>query len=339
MKMSSLFFAFALTVPSASYALDNACQTISDSAQSSVDSIRTKYNKQFSDNAEAVKKRAGEISDKANEDKPDNAAEGAIKFKIDVSWHTEKIQLDLPTVTVNDQEMVFDLPEVAVKQQSWKYDIPQTRMELRCIPGLPELVCSSHQECALGICVDIPDGCQTRPGSDICTEVPVVWMAPTETVLGVPEITMRRQSIVLGVPEFKMQTQEFSFDVPDFTLKDIEVEMDKVKKDSDELTAQSKENTGQLTRAMKQEIEVATAQIKEATFSCHRDNLEKNRTDALRNLDQNISVIQAGLAQALSVGATDLVAGMQRSMDQMIAARNKLNANFDAAVAKLAAGL
>jgi len=50
-------------------------------------------------------------------------------------------------------------------------------------------------------------------------------------------------------------------------------------------------------------------------------------------------VVQAALQQAQSVGAAELMAGMQASLKQLVAARKELNDQFDAALQQLTANL
>jgi len=99
-------------------------------------------------------------------------------------------------------------------------------MGLQCIPGPFETVCHMETKDFGFFKTDVPV-CSTRPGKQICTDVPEVFMAPTETTLGIPEVAMRQTKIIMGIPEFKMETQEIKFSVPDFTLRNIEVDTKK----------------------------------------------------------------------------------------------------------------
>jgi hypothetical protein len=230
--------------------------------------------------------------------------EGSLKFKIDVSSHLQTIKLDLPTVTMRDHDIILNLPEVTLKQQTWKYTVPQTKMGLQCIPGPPETVCHMETKNFGLFKTDVPV-CSLRPGK-ICTNVPEVWMAPTETVIGVPEVAMRQQKITMGIPEFKMETQEIKFTVPDFTLRNIEVDMQKTKKESDDLNASAQASANELASGMKTEIAKASSDGTAEIVDCQKTSLNGQRAQALNDIDKNISVVQAALQQANSVGATEV---------------------------------
>jgi hypothetical protein len=308
------------------------CSGISASIQSTVDAITAKDNKLTADQQAAIQARASQIEDDANKDKPDNAAEAAIKFKIDVSSHLQKFSLDLPAVTIRNQDIIFDMPETELKQQVWKYNIPQTRMKMQCINKPPETVCHNELKDFGLFKTDVPV-CSLRAGGQMCTQIPEVFMAETSTQLGVPEVTMRQQKITMGIPEFKMERQDFSFTVPDFTLRNIEADMQVTQKESDELNQTAQDGSNALAGGMKSEITKASTDASTAVLGCEKDGINNQRNQALAEIDKNISVVQAALQQAQTVGAATLVASMQDALTKLVTAKNAMNSQFDAAIA------
>jgi hypothetical protein len=335
---AALASVFLFAASATCLAQEAGCGAVNDAAQSTIKGIQDKYAQAFKDNAAKVTAEAKKIEGEADENKPGNVVEGTIKFKIDVSWHTEKFSLDLPTVTVRDQEMSFDLPEVTMGQQIWKYDIPQTKLETQCVKLNPRITCASRRQCAFNVCIDVLTGDCTTTFDNMCTDVPVVYMSSTETLLGVPEVAMRAQKIVVGVPEVTMKTTEISFDVPDFKITDIQAEMNKTKDESDKLQTDSKANTDALSQSMQSEIKVATSQVGKDVLTCHRNELEAKRASAIVELDKNISVVQAALTQAVAVGASTMADGMRKSLEDLVSARAKINGQFDTAIQKMSDG-
>lgn len=328
----------SLSASNAALAQQDQCAAISSQTQATINSITQKYNSKIAEQQDAIKAKAAAIEDDANRNKPNNAAEAAIKFKIDVSSHIETIKLDLPTVTIRDQDIIFDLPDVTLKQQTWKYNVPQTKMVLRCVPGPPETVCHNELKDFGLFKTDVPV-CSVRAGKQICTDIPEVYMAPTETVLGVPEVAMRQQKIRMGVPEFKMETQEIKFSVPDFTLRNIEVEMQKTKQESEQLSTTAQEGAKALSSGMKAEIDKASSDAVAGTLECEKKAVNAQRAQALNDVDKNISVVQAALQQAQSVGASALAGSMQASLAKLLEARKSINDQFDAAIKQMSASL
>jgi len=185
---------------------------------------------------------------------------------------------------------------------------------------------------------DVPV-CSLRPGQQICTDVPEVYWAPTETTLGVPEVAMRQQKIIMGIPEFKMETQTIKFSVPDFTLRNIEAGVEKTKAESEELNTNATAAANKLTVGMKSEIAKASADGSKATIACQKESLNGQRAAALSEIDKNVSVVQAALQQAQSVGATALASSMQETLTKLLAARKSVNDQFDAAVKQIVASM
>ncbi len=314
-----------LSLCGGAFGQENVCKDAPAQTQPQIDAITKKYNEKLASQGEGIKARAAEIEQDAKKSKPSNVVEGAIKFKIDISSHIETIKLDLPTVAIHDQDLSFDLPEVSMKQQTWKYDIPQTKMDLKCIPGLPETVCHMETKDFGLFKTDIPV-CSTRPGKEICTLISVVFMAPTQTILGVPEVVMRTQKIRMGIPEFKMETQEIKFSVPDFTVRNIEADMKKTKKDTEDLSASAQDGANAVSAAMRTEIAKVSSATVSATLDCQKSALNTQRAQALSEIDKAISVVQAALHQAQAVGAAALATTMQTSLTQLVDSRKKASA-------------
>ncbi len=318
------------------YADEDKCLAISTTTKKATDAITEKYTSLINSTQDKIKTEADAIQSDAKT--PDNAVEGTLKFKIDISSHIETIKLDLPTVTVRNKDIVFGVPEVTMKQQTWKYDIPQTKMVTHCIDGLPETVCSMQTKDFGLFKTDVPV-CSTRKGSRMCTDIPEVWMGTTETVLGVPEVTMKDQKIIIGIPEFKMETQEIKFTVPDFTFRNLEAEMQKTKDRSADLSTRAQTGVKSLSDGMQTEIKKVSKDGVNATIACEKTQLDGRRADAVKELDNNISVVQAALTQANNVKALDLASKMHASLDELVNARKKLNDQFDKAVADMVNGI
>ena len=317
---------------------ENACKAVAESMTPKTQEITARYTTLIDAQQNTIKTEADSIQKDAENSKPTNAVEGGLKFKIDVSSHIESVKLDLPTVTIRDQTIFIDMPEVAVRQQKWKYDVPQVTMRQQCINKPPEIVCHNETKNFGLFKTDVPV-CRTRGGGRMCTDIPEVKMATTETTLGVPEVTMKRQRIVLGIPEFKMERQEIKISVPDFTIRDIEADMKSVKERSDKLAASAKDGTDGLTAAMKAEVAKVASDGTSQIMECQKDEISKQQAASLAEIDKNISVVRASLDQANAVGAAEFAKSMNIALTDLIGARSKTVEQFTTALNAISAGV
>jgi hypothetical protein len=111
--------------------------------------------------------------------------------------------------------------------------------------------------------------------------------------------------------------------------------MQKTKKDSDDLNASAQTGANELASGMKTEIAKASSDGTAEIVDCQKTSLNSQRMQALNDIDKNISVVQAALQQANSVGATELGKSMQASLEKLVAARKELNDQFDGALKQL----
>lgn len=309
------------------------CAALSAGGMERSSEIKARYQGRIDQITTDTKQQADQLA--ADGPDPDNAVEGAIKFDLDFSSHDEEIIFHLPEVTIKDQALSIDLPQVTMKTQDWIFHTPSTRMETQCTPGLPETVCKwVTRDIGLGIKTDIYE-CYMRAGSDICLDVPVIFMEEQRISLDVPEVTMDTVEIVMGIPEVTMKENRMVITVPDITVKDVEAEISETRQKGQELASRSKEQSQTLSTQMKAELDqVALDSIKES-YTCQMDSLNLKRTAALGEIDKNISAITGGLEAARASGATQIADSNERALASLVANRDKVIAMFDEAAATM----
>lgn len=175
---------------------------------------------------------AAEIKEKAKEIDPDIDTSGPdvwIGLDIDVSWKRVDFSLDLPEVTMVNQNWSLDLPQVTMRDQTIIFGIPSVRMKTVKTGEYPETTCRMvTKDIGLGVKIDVPE-CTVR-WSPIYIDLPEPFMEEQKIVMGIPEFRMDRTDFVLGIPEFTMKTQNLSLDIPQFTIKNISVEASEAQK-------------------------------------------------------------------------------------------------------------
>lgn len=254
---------------------------------------------------------------------PDKHPETTIDFYFDVKSHNQDIILNLPEVTVKQQQWVLKLPEIAVKQQKWIWDRPDVVMVLRKTGQYPEFRCRNVKN-MFGI--ELPE-CYTE-WHDIMTNVPEVHMNRTETILGVPEFAMRDQTMILGVPEFSMREQKIVVTIPDFTLKKVSVETKKIKDEATAASDHTKQSIDGLTQTYHAQIERLGATQIAAVYGCQRTELAKQQEAALAQIDTNIATVETSLRAANDNGATEFAASMQKTLSQLRQSRQAVIEQF-----------
>ena len=154
-----------------------------------------------------------------------------VEFEFEVTFEATSILIPVVEVTVVDQKWSLDLPQVTMKQQDIIFDVPATKMTPMKTGQYPEIYCEDTW-------ISLPFGGKTKGipeckvvWKDIITLVPEFYMERKTISLHLPEFKIDRTDMILGVPEFKVSQQEVVIHLPQFKLKSIHINPEGAKKD------------------------------------------------------------------------------------------------------------
>jgi hypothetical protein len=244
------------------------------------------------------------------------------KLHFKVTSHNQEIILGLPDVTMKDQKMILKLPDVTMKDQTFGWDRPAIKMVNVQTGEYPEFTCE-HFACSVKF-------------SPIITSVPQPIMVHEQAIIGVPEFSMRDNTIIMGIPEFSIREQKIILTIPDFTLEDIEAQANWVQTSSNDLSQRMQNDMKNLVTQAKSDAEKASVTEISQMFACQGQELENKEKAALAEIDRQSAVIQASLAKAQQVGATEMAAQMQDTLTKLNASRAEVVKQFDAARKQIA---
>lgn len=200
-------------------------------------------------------------------------------FTFEVSEDTHKFSLDLPEITMADQEWKLDLPEVTMKDNDIIFDVPTMVMKTVRGPDQPVPVVRMVQHCidvGLGrMCTDIPEmTIEMRP---TYMDVPTWENRQQRIVIGLPEVVMKTQRVVVGVPQVSMRTQEFSFSIPRITIRFVKDAGERLTQAANDLAQGTKYLVTQKQLAMKERMRAELVGPATGMFDCYRGILLAER--------------------------------------------------------------
>ena len=335
MRFFYTFPAMLLASTSYSYAQaqENACLSSHEKSQARVQEIQERYDPQIREMSEKYKTQAEGLKETAPN--PDNAAEAAIGFDFDVTWHDEEIIFHLPEVTMKDQNISLDLPQVTMNDQEWFIETPQFFMGTECTAGVPELVCGWElTDIGFGVKTDMWV-CSMRTGSDICLDVPQVTMVSERIVIGIPEFTVDRTDFIMGIPEVTMEEQRIIVSIPRFELKNVSIDANSMQDAARKLRDDAAVESAQISSNYQAAVEQENVRGVQDVFSCSIKNLETLRDQSFVQIDGNIEIFTAALQKSREVGATDMSLRMENSVNDLIARRSEMSINFQKQIADL----
>ena len=282
--------------------------------ESSVQKVRDKYGATVQEMRTRYAARAADIKRDADEAKPSDF--GAItKFDIDISWKDQEFIFDTPTVIIKDQKIILDLPETVLKEQHWIYDLPASRLVNHQTGEFPEFRCDGIFDC-------------TVKWSPIIVGVPEFYMERHDTILGVPEFSMGEQAIFMGVPEFRTERQRIVLGLPQITIKNVTVEAEYVKRESDEFAKQAGAESQALTQSIQNEMHNATAATLHDIFQCERTEFANTKARSLADVDAQIATAMAAAEAAKSAHAEAQAKTASAVVQQLVATRATIDAKF-----------
>lgn len=249
-------------------------------------------------------------------------------FVVETNMNTVRVSLDLPEVTMKDQEWIFDLPSVTVKDSDIIFNLPSIRMKRVKTGEYPEITCHGF----------IPQ-C-TVTWSPIWADIPEPFMEEHRIVIGIPEFYMNEQRVVVGVPEITMERQDISFDLPSITIKTRE---DIGKEVSEEAAALANETTilvNQKKESLKERMKIEILPKAISMMNCFRDNLTERKQEIYNSFDPAINQITEALknlkAQSVPEDDDDYIK-VKANLDQLFEKRKEALAKIDKSLEELEA--
>jgi hypothetical protein len=284
---------------------------------------------------EAASKEVDQAKTKADEDTKDD------KDKVDacatgyITMEKNHIALDLPEFTMVDQKIIFDLPQVTMKQKHIIFGTPSVECHDVKTGQYPETTCTDTW-----IITKIPfDGDLKTKGVPACT---VTWhdiittqcqpiITQQDIVMGIPEVTISQTSFVMGIPQVTMKRQDWYFDLPKFNVTSGCIGSGCEQRCNDA----SQQFTNHYQGIIGPAVEHARTSVAKATtesLQCQRGVAAAQRDTTLATFDANIAVVRGSLAQLQAMGATQQATETSAKLDQLIATREKVAAQFEATI-------
>ena len=261
-------------------------------------------------------------------------------FTLEIREEIVSVKLDLPQVTVKDQEWFFDLPEVTMSNQDIIFNVPT--MVMRTVPGpdIPEVVVEMVTECIGGgwskVCFDVPQS--TVRWKKSYYDQPFWEDREQRIVIGLPSITMRTQKIVVGVPEFSMKTQELSFTVPSITIRFVKDAGKALAAAAESLAKDVTSQVAQKQIALKDRLKAQLVPAAKPLFDCHRSGLLAQRDKVATFFNSQLDTIANSIITLTANGVPEtdpkFVSARNQSA-QLIAKRDEQLGQFDQGLAKL----
>jgi outer membrane lipoprotein SlyB len=252
-------------------------------------------------------------------------------FTVEIREEVVSVKLDLPQVTVRDQEWTFDLPEITMDNQDIIFNVPTMVMRTVRGPDVPEIVVEMVTECVGGgwskICIDVPKS--TVRWKESYYDQPFWEDREQRIVIG---------KIVVGVPEFSMSTQQLSFTVPSVTIRFVKDAGKALAAAAEAIARDVETQTAQKQMALKERLKVQLMPAATPLFECHRSVLYTQREKVASFFNVQLDTIANTIItfNANGVPETDpnLISAKNQSM-QLIAKRDEQLAQFDQALIQL----
>ena len=307
--------------------------------------FQTEIEKLLRDRELSLQSRLKTVSDELEtevkdieEDSKENTDDGSVvvTFDIDVEMVEQTIKMHVPKVTVESNTFKLHLPQARGRDKEIIFHVPVTVMVRRQIGTHPETTCRTEYKRIAGVRVPYPV-CETvwKPNY---ADVPEIQMKERRIVFTYPEIKMQETEFKVNLPRFGLELREIKFKTPSITIRDIRVE-----------ARRSQERAEQAEREFNADVETAigefrhdvATQVKEPhtkMFECYREELLRQRSDAMSAFDSPIAMLNAGIA-SLKNNETDddrdQIAELEKSRDDVIAQSKQVDNSFADALLKL----
>lgn len=233
---------------------------------------------------------------------PGGAAAGAVVgkaigafFVLEIREQIVTFPLDLPAVTLKDQEWSFDLPEVVVKDTDIIFNVPTLVMKTVEGPPVPETVVEMRTECIdLGwpigkVCTDVPH--TTIRWKKTYLDVPTWEDREQRIVIGLPQVTMKTQKMIVGVPEVSMSRQEISFTMPVVVIKFAQDAGKELAEQAKVVATDAATLVAQKQAAFKDRMRQELIGPANKMFNCHRNTLMTKRAEVAAFFEGQLTTI------------------------------------------------
>ena len=259
-------------------------------------------------------------------------------FVIEVRERLVEFSLDLPEVTLNNQEIIFHVPEVTMRDNDIIFNVPTVVMRTIEGPQVPEIVVEMVLECVdLGIfgraCTDVPR--TTVRWKQTFLDVPQVENREQRIVIGLPDVTMKEHRAVVGVPEVAMRTKAMSFTVPEIIIQFAKDAGEKLAEEAKNIAADAAMLVAQKQMSLKDRMRQNLVTPMNAMFDCHRGVLNESRARIVASFDSQLQTFTNSLVAAKAQGLPDgheTIVRLQQKLEELTAERDKQLAPIDAAL-------
>ena len=251
-----------------------------------------------------------------------------------VRWERTGFSLDIPEVTMARHGWSTKVPEVTMNTQRWVVKEVISKCEDKKIGQNPEQHCKDTW-----IKTDLPGGQLKTKGVPKCTTkwtdiiTTVCWpeTRDKEVKLDIPEISMRLRDFSWDVPEVTMSTREFSFHAPQFYTDSGCIGEDCADICEQELESEMAERDADRSNAIRGPQQQLLSSASK-NFSCQRNNLNEQRTNAIKKYDSYINVGEATVSAFRTNNLFEEAEQQQDRVNEMIEARKVIADQLDAAI-------
>ncbi|HCR1907669.1 TPA: hypothetical protein ONC18_000286 [Enterobacter kobei] len=273
----------------------DACTT----EQVAISAINDKYKPKY--------KAVEEEGEQLNKDVPQD---GGLKFDFKVDWKDQKWVINLPSSSMQRNEIKTSLPQTSLKTQAWSFDKPTTTTQRVKVGQHPETTCS-HDDWG------IPYDCTTT-WHDNYIDVPKIIMERVDIKMDIPQITWEVTSISWDIPVITWVQNTWVLKIPEFTLVNIQVEKGK------EMQARGdalQKNAASIVSQQQAETRAASVSL----YSCLRTDLQDKRATTEKSLSDGIASLSATIDNIRAQGAdpTKVPGGQGKAID-LVALRDDM---------------
>lgn len=262
-------------------------------------------------------------------------------FVLEISNQEEIIAMDVPQVTVVNEDFKFDLPAIVMKNSDIIFNMPTLVMKRVEGPPIPHSVTRMRTKCVGGgflpkICTDVPEVTVTWEKTYL--DVPTYESREQRIVIGVPEVEMREQRIVVGVPQVTMKRQEIKFNLPVITLRFVKDAGKRAAKAAEEIALEATTATTQKKLAMKERIRTEVVGPATQMFECYKNEIQSKRQSVTAMYEPEILKLTDAMKNLITNGVPqndDDYIKQKELLDKVIAQRDVATSSFDKALSQL----
>lgn len=262
-------------------------------------------------------------------------------FVLEISNQEEIISMDIPQVTVANQDWMFDLPAVVMKNNDIIFNIPTLVMKRVEGPPIPHTTVRMRTKCIGGgllpkICTDVPETTVTWEKTYL--DVPTYESREQRIVIGVPEVEMREQKIVVGVPQVSMKRQEVKFKIPVITLRFVKDAGKRAAKAAEKIALEAATASTQKRLAMKERIRTEVVLPATQMFECYKNDIQTKRQSVTAMYEPEILKLTDAVKNLIANGVPqedDDYIKQKEQLDKVIAQRDVATSSFDKALLQL----